>query len=41
MVTVRTGGNGFDVSLPVVLSGECGIIDTEIKFDTSLAVFLA
>lgn len=41
LVTVRTGGNGFDVSLPVVLSGECGIIDTEIKFDTSLAVFLA
>lgn len=39
-VSVRSGGTGFDCILPVILSGEGGILDTEIQFDTSLAVLL-
>ena len=38
MVTVRAGGLGFDSILPVIFSGEGGILDTTVEFDTSLAV---
>lgn len=37
-VTIRPGGLGFDSVLPVIFSGEGGILDTTIEFDTSLAV---
>lgn len=39
-ISVRTGGNGFDSTLSVILSGEGNILDTEVQFDTSIAVFL-
>lgn len=39
-VILRGSGNGFDIQFPVVLSGEGGILNQEIVFDTSLAVFL-
>ncbi len=39
-VVLRPAGNGFDINLPVVLSGEGGILNQVIEFDTSLAVFL-
>lgn len=39
-ITVRTGGDGFDIILSVVLSGEGLIFDTVAQFDTSIAVFL-
>lgn len=39
-VVLRPAGNGFDVTFPVVLSGEGGILNQVIEFDTSLAVFL-
>lgn len=39
-VTIRAGGTGFDITLPVILSGEGGILNTTIEFDTSLAVLL-
>jgi len=40
MVSIRAGGTGFDSTLPVILSGEGGIFDTNTQFDTSLAVLL-
>jgi phage tail sheath gpL-like len=40
LVSIRTGANGFDCTLPVLLSGEAGIFNTVIEFDTSLAVLL-
>lgn len=40
-VAIRSGGIGFDSVVPVVLSGEGGILDTRIDFDTALTVFLA
>lgn len=40
-VVIRSGGIGFDTVIPVVLSGEGGILDTQVKFDTALTVFLA
>jgi hypothetical protein len=40
-VSIRTGGIGFDSVMPVVLSGEGGILDTRVDFDTALTVFLA
>ena len=40
LVTIRSGANGFDCTLPVLLSGEAGIYNTVIEFDTSLAVLL-
>jgi phage tail sheath gpL-like len=40
LVSIRSGSNGFDCSLPVLLSGEAGIFNTVIEFDTSLAVLL-
>lgn len=39
-VTIRTLTNGFDNVIPIVLSGQGDIIDSEIQFDTSIAVFL-
>jgi phage tail sheath gpL-like len=38
LVEIRPGGTGFNSILPVILSGEGGIIDTLVEFDTSLAV---
>ena len=40
LVTIRDGGIGFNSTLPVILSGEGGIFDTVVEFDTSLAVLL-
>jgi phage tail sheath gpL-like len=40
-VTIRPGGLGFDNVLSVIFSGEGGILDTTVEFDTSLAVLLA
>lgn len=39
-VTIRAGGDGFDITFKVVLSGIGNIIDTVTEFDTSIAVFL-
>jgi phage tail sheath gpL-like len=39
-VTIRTGANGFDSTLKVLLSGEAGIFNNTIEFDTSLSVVL-
>lgn len=37
-VQIRAGTTGFDILLPVILSGEAGIFNTEIEFDTSIAI---
>ena len=37
-VTIRSGNTGFDSTLTVILSGEGGILDTVVEFDTSIAV---
>jgi len=39
-VQIRAGTNGFDTILPVILSGELGIIDSNIQFDTAITVLL-
>jgi phage tail sheath gpL-like len=39
-VEIRPGATGFNNTLSVILSGEGGIIDTVIEFDTSIAVLL-
>ncbi len=39
-VTIRAGAIGFDSTLSVILSGEGGIFDTVVEFDTSIAVLL-
>ncbi len=39
-VTIRPGAIGFDSTLSVILSGEGGIFDTVVEFDTSIAVLL-
>ena len=39
-VTIRAGGLGFSMSLPLRYSGEAGIFDTEIPFDTALDIAL-
>ena len=39
-VSIRSGGIGFDNVLSVIFSGEGGILDTVVQFDTSLAVLL-
>jgi hypothetical protein len=39
-VSIRAGGLGFDNVLSVIFSGEGGILDTTVEFDTSLAVLL-
>lgn len=40
LVTIRAGANGFDTTLPLLYSGEAGIFNTAVEFDTSLAVLL-
>lgn len=37
-VTIRPGTIGFDIILELIYSGEGGILDTVINFDTSIAV---
>ncbi len=37
-VSLRAGGLGFDNKYPIVFSGEGGIINGEVQFDTNLAV---
>lgn len=37
-VSIRPGTTGFDILFPVILSGEAGIFNNEIEFDTSIAV---
>lgn len=39
-VTLRDGLTGFDITFPVILSGEGGIYNTVIEFDTSIAIIL-
>ncbi len=39
-VTLRAGLTGFDIIFPVILSGEGGIYNTVITFDTSIAILL-
>jgi phage tail sheath gpL-like len=41
LIVIRPGGTGFDGTLPVLLSGEAGIFDTEVEFDTALDIVLA
>lgn len=38
LVTVRPGADGFNIKLPVILSGEGNVFDTVTQFDTSLTV---
>lgn len=38
-VQIRPGGTGFDVIVPIVLSGESWVTDMIIQFDTALTVF--
>jgi phage tail sheath gpL-like len=38
-VQIRPGGTGFDIRIPIVLSGESWILDSVIQFDTALTVF--
>lgn len=37
-VALRSGGLGFDNVFPLYLSGEGGIVDTEVQFDTNISV---
>ncbi len=37
-VSIRTGTNGFDTVIPVILSGEGGIFNNEVEFDVSTAI---
>ncbi len=39
-VTLRSGLTGFDITFPVILSGEGGIFNSEIIFDTSIAILV-
>ena len=39
-ISIRSGGKGFDNILPVIYSGEGGIINTNVQADISLAVFV-
>ena len=39
-VTIRAGGTGFDSLLKLIYSGEGGILDTVVEFDTSIAAAL-
>lgn len=40
LVEIRPGITGFNSKLPVILSGEAGIFDNLVEFDTSIAVLL-
>lgn len=37
-VVIRVGGTGFDNTFSIILSGEGSILNTNVEFDTSLAV---
>ena len=37
-VTIRDGQTGFDNRIPVILSGEGGILNNVTEFDTSIAI---
>jgi phage tail sheath gpL-like len=39
-VTLRSGLTGWDITFPVILSGEGGIFNSTIEFDTSIAILL-
>jgi phage tail sheath gpL-like len=39
-VTLRPGLTGFDITFPVIVSGEGGIYNSVITFDTSIAILL-
>lgn len=39
-ITVRSGGKGFDTTLPIILSGEGTIFNNTVEFDTSITVTL-
>jgi phage tail sheath gpL-like len=39
-IAVRAGLNGFNAIIKIILSGEVGIIDTSIEFDTSIDILL-
>ena len=39
-VEIRAGGTGFNSILKLILSGEGGILDTVVEFDTSIAAVL-
>ena len=39
-ITIRTNNDGFNSILSVIFSGESGIMNTNIEFDTSIAVLL-
>ncbi|NIQ95213.1 MAG: hypothetical protein GWN87_14120 [Desulfuromonadales bacterium] len=40
LVVIRPGLTGFNANIPMILSGEAGIFDNVVKFDTSIAVLL-
>jgi hypothetical protein len=40
-VSLRAGLSGFDIIFPVILSGEGGIYNSVITFDTSIAILLS
>jgi len=40
-VVIRDGSSGFDATVDIILSGEGGILDTLVRFDTSIAVLTA
>lgn len=39
-ITIRGDGLGFDVALPILFSGEGGIFNNEVQFDTNLSIVL-
>lgn len=39
-VQIRAGNTGFDTVVPVILSGELGILDNQIQVDTAITVLL-
>jgi len=41
LVVIRAGNNGFDMTQPVILSGEGGILNTDVQFDASSAILTA
>lgn len=40
-IAIRAGGTGFDITIPVILSGVGRIFNNEIHFDTSLSILTA
>lgn len=40
-VALKTGANGFDIIIPIILSGQGDIYDTTVQVDTSIAVLTA